>query len=65
MFSGGAPSRRLNCKEGPERDQDGRSGRAGLGLKRDSRIWKGAVSGDSSGRVPCLEGRLEKRAGLA
>lgn len=60
MFSGRAPSKRLNYKKGPERVQYGRSGRAGVGLKRDSRTWKEAVSGDSSGRTPCLQGRLEK-----
>lgn len=46
VFSGGAPPRRLDCREGPERDQSG-SGREGRGLRRTSRTMERSSLGES------------------
>lgn len=64
VFSGGAPPRRLDCREGPERDQSG-SGREGRGLRRTSRNMERSSLGESlrEGALPSRPTR--EGAGLA
>lgn len=58
MLGGGAPPRRPDCREGPERDQSG-SGREGLRLRRARRATEGG-----SLREPLREGALPPQVRL-